>query len=275
MNEAKNKAAFAQGNASLSGTLIHQAKFVRVRGFVCPQPLVVKVQRGKKEITYHDQRVVVRAGQFVLLPDHFAMTICNIPDRAGLYEAVSLAVPRVSLEKALTRLEMQRMRPQKNLPILLEPLPKAALDLVDTFFFPCSSFNDLPQAIIDLRIEELAIWLALCGALLSLKPEKSLTERLREMIAFEPAFEWSVDYAAHLVAKSPATLRRHLAAEGSNFTKILREVRLVQSIELLQSTKFTIARVSAEVGYASPQQFSARFKSRFGFSPNEIRKNTA
>ena len=70
---------------------------------------------------------------------------------------------------------------------------------------------------------------------------------------------------------SEATLRRHLAAEGTGFAELLRDTRLTHALGLLQTTGFAVARVAEEAGYASPQQFAMRFRARFGLAPHEIR----
>lgn len=72
-------------------------------------------------------------------------------------------------------------------------------------------------------------------------------------------------------AMSESTLRRHLALEGYNLSKIILDIRMNFGLMLLQTTQKTILQIAQEVGYESGSRFAFYFKQRFGFSPKRLR----
>lgn len=253
----------------LPGLIVRQARQARMHGLVPAMPSVIRVETGIKEVLMADQPLRVTAGQFVLLPESAPMTICNIPDSGGLYTARVVMLPRPVIERAMARLP-NLVRPREKAPVLITALPPAAEALFDSFF-SASMVADLPGHLIELRLEEMALWLALAGAALAPDGPERQSDRLRALIAADPAARWSSAQAARLLAVSQATLRRRLAAEHTSFGALLRDVRLTHALGLLQTTGFSVARIAEEAGYASPQQFAVRFRARFGFAPHEIR----
>lgn len=261
----------------LPGMIIRQARRARMHGLVPAMPSLIRVEAGVKEVMTADLALSVRAGQFVLLPEGLPLTICNIPDvtgrYAGQYIAHALPLPRSAAERALARLP-GLPRPREKAPQQVPPLPAEAEALFSSLFAP-STFRSLPQDLLALKLEELALWLALSGIALAPDGPARLSDRLRSLIAADPAANWVTAHAASLLAVSEATLRRRLAAEGESFGQTLRDVRLTHALALLQTTDFSVARVAEEAGYASPQQFAVRFRSRFGLAPHEIRQPEA
>lgn len=251
---------------ALPGQIVRQARKARLHRLVSAMPALIGVVAGVKEVQGAGLALSVPAGSFVLLPEGLSLTICNIPDAAGRYEAQALPLPRPLVERALAR-RPDLARPRTAGPQILPTLPPEARGLHATFF----ATTLLPPDILALRLEELILWLALGGGLLPPAAPPRLSERLRARIAADPAAPWSAARAATLMAMSEATLRRHLAAEGTGFAGLLRDTRLIHALGLLQTTRFAVARVAEESGYASPQQFAMRFRARFGLAPHEIR----
>ncbi|MBL4927133.1 helix-turn-helix transcriptional regulator [Fuscibacter oryzae] len=252
----------------LPGVVLRQARRARMHGIVPTMPSLIQVRRGSKEVIATQLALTITEGQFVLLPDALPMTICNIPDAGGQYEAMVLPLPRAAAERALARLPaVQRPTARAPQPVVL---PAEGEALFAAFFAP-SPFAALPADVLVLKLEEMALWLALSGGVLAAEGLPRLADRLRGLIAADPAADWVAANVARLLGASEATLRRKLAAEGESFGAILRDVRLTHALGLLQTTPFPIARVAAEAGYASPQQFATRFRARFGLSPHEIR----
>lgn len=255
--------------SALPGVILRQARRARMHGLVPAMPSLIRVTAGVKEVLADGAPLSVASGQFVLLPEGMPLTICNIPDAAGHYIAQALPLPRAAIEAALTRLP-HLTRPRQKAPVLVPHLPPEAAALFAAMFAP-STFEMLPPDMLALKMEELALWLALSGAVLAPAGPARLSDRLRALIAADPAAGWSAPHAARQLAVSEATLRRRLAAEGGSFGLILRDVRLTHALALLQTTSFPIVRVAEEAGYASPQQFAVRFRARFGLAPHEIR----
>lgn len=53
----------------------------------------------------------------------------------------------------------------------------------------------------------------------------------------------------------------------------LTDQRLNLALQYLRDTQKTAAEIAYSTGYASPQHFNNAFKSKFGFTPNSVRKN--
>ena len=70
---------------------------------------------------------------------------------------------------------------------------------------------------------------------------------------------------------SPATLRRHLKAEGQGFAAIRDEVRAVAAQRLLRDSDRPIAAIAAELGYSEPGAFHRAFRKWTGLSPGGFR----
>ncbi len=255
-------------NTPLPGIFLRQARRARMHGIVPTMPSLIRVRAGVKEVVSPAAPLSIFAGQYVLLPEALPMTICNIPDPGGRYEAMVLPLPRPAVERALARLpDIQRPATRAPQRVLLPPEGKS---LFSAFFAP-SPFATLPSDVLAMRLEELVLWLALSGGVLAAGTPPRLAERLRGLIAADPAASWVAAEAARRLGASEATLRRKLADEGESFGSILRDVRLTHALGLLQTTPFPVARIAAEAGYASPQQFATRFRTRFGLAPHEIR----
>lgn len=60
---------------------------------------------------------------------------------------------------------------------------------------------------------------------------------------------------------------------GVNFVNFLKEIRINQAKELLETTDWKIQEISSKVGYENEKNFMKIFKSTCGISPTEYRKN--
>ncbi|WP_286716110.1 helix-turn-helix domain-containing protein, partial [Thalassolituus sp. UBA2009] len=52
---------------------------------------------------------------------------------------------------------------------------------------------------------------------------------------------------------------------------LLSQLRLVQGLNLLQTSSLSVQQVADACGYRSASRFSERFRERFGTSPAELR----
>jgi AraC-like DNA-binding protein len=82
----------------------------------------------------------------------------------------------------------------------------------------------------------------------------------------------SLQEAARALGHSPRSLQRRLAEEGKSFRGEREAARIRAARELLRHGEAKIAAVAAEVGFASAQHFSARFRAVTGMSPREFRR---
>ncbi|HZS36454.1 MAG TPA: helix-turn-helix domain-containing protein [Polyangia bacterium] len=119
------------------------------------------------------------------------------------------------------------------------------------------------------------------------EPDASLDERLREILAevrgTAPLLDAlrallreqlvSPDLAAicRTLSLSARTLQRRLHEEGTSFHKELLAARVEEARRRLRDSDDPLTVVALEVGFASPQHFSARFRDAFGESPSAWR----
>lgn len=81
----------------------------------------------------------------------------------------------------------------------------------------------------------------------------------------------SLKEAAYFLDRSPSTLRRQLVREGTSFQTIKNEWRQQQAEELLQTTQYTLEKISGLLGYENTCVFSRAFKSWTGLAPSAYR----
>ncbi|MCD7842712.1 MAG: AraC family transcriptional regulator, partial [Lachnospiraceae bacterium] len=60
---------------------------------------------------------------------------------------------------------------------------------------------------------------------------------------------------------------------GENFVSFLRNIRMEEAKRLLAQTQLRVVEISQKVGYENEKHFMKTFKSVYGVSPSEFRKN--
>jgi AraC-like DNA-binding protein len=77
---------------------------------------------------------------------------------------------------------------------------------------------------------------------------------------------------AHESGLSVYSLSRKLySIKKKRISQFIREVRLKQSMEMLQNETFTVSEVAYKVGFGSPAYFNKCFREYFGYTPGEVR----
>lgn len=92
-----------------------------------------------------------------------------------------------------------------------------------------------------------------------------------EIIQTNPTFRWKISDVARVLHTSDAILRASLAKEGFTFREILNDTKLEYAYELVNDSQMRIKEIVSLFGYACASQFSAKFKRKYGFSPNDLR----
>lgn len=86
-------------------------------------------------------------------------------------------------------------------------------------------------------------------------------------------FPHTLATAASNASMSERSFTRHFKKSmGTNFIQWLTQQRLHLSLELLESTSFSITQVAFEAGFSSEQNFRKHFKHAFDTTPNAWRK---
>jgi len=65
-------------------------------------------------------------------------------------------------------------------------------------------------------------------------------------------------------------LRKVKASTGKSVNKLIKEIRLSESVKLLQKEEFTGSEIAYKVGFSSPQYFNKCFHDFYGFPPGEF-----
>ena len=105
---------------------------------------------------------------------------------------------------------------------------------------------------------------------------RALGQRIRRCIATQlPTGRATLEQVAALMAMSPRSLQRQLAAEGFRFADLLAEVRKALAATYLKDSAHPITSVASLLGYASPSAFTRWFAASFGMSPQAWRKANA
>lgn len=244
-----------------------RAKFHRI---ISPLPAVVWVFSGEKRLTSRTGSASIRKGQMVLLPENEPLSVENIPEQGSLYEANVLAFDREIFERAYERFsltERSRRRHFQNAVIndgLRDSFLRARSVLCEA--------NEIPRQIVEHRCEELVIWMAQAGALLSRAKPQVVADQVRTILFSDLAKDWSAADIASALAMSEATLRRRLRSEKTSFSEVLSESRLSAALSLLQTTDWKVAAVAKAVGYSSASRFAKRFRDRFDVAPRALRR---
>ncbi|WP_347957231.1 AraC family transcriptional regulator [Gordonia aichiensis] len=106
--------------------------------------------------------------------------------------------------------------------------------------------------------------------------ERSAVERTRELIEMLlPTGRCSADQVARSLGVDRRTVHRHLAAEGSSFSREVDQVRTELARHLVAGRRYQIAEVGRMLGFETAGNFSRWFRSRFGASPREFRKRNS
>jgi AraC-like DNA-binding protein len=93
---------------------------------------------------------------------------------------------------------------------------------------------------------------------------------LREADGVQPSREMLAD----LLGMSPRTLSRNLAAEGIDFRRLARSIRLQRASAMLLDRAWPVTDVAYRLGYRDVAAFTHAFRTAYGISPREYRLST-
>ena len=103
--------------------------------------------------------------------------------------------------------------------------------------------------------------------------KNSQLNQLLTKIRQNPTAYYRLDDLAENLAMSRRTFTRHFQkATGSSFTQWLINLRLQNSLELLEITTLSIEQIAEQVGFHSTVSFREHFKNRYKVNPSQWRK---
>jgi AraC-like DNA-binding protein len=242
------------------------------------QPAMILVDRGIKAIrTARGASVRAVPGQAVTLGGNQTVDFTNsVPDGTH-YEARWLLFDDALLADAHYLSLASQVEPPGKTPAsaqLLRRVPANLADAFDRAGHALALGEQLPDAVVRLRVLEVMQWLLEEGIVLRSSPvHPSASVKLRALIAGRLDEAWPAGRVAGDMALSEATLRRRLAAEGTSLTDLLADARMATALTLLQATTQSVSQIALSVGYGSQSRFAVRFRHRFGFAPTAVRSH--
>ena len=108
------------------------------------------------------------------------------------------------------------------------------------------------------------------------KRHAALAETVHERLTADGFGHITIEQlAAELGVGTTALKTSFKTVYGVPIYQYQKDLRLQKAQRLLRETALPVSDVAAEVGYANPAKFSSAFKSRFGVSPTEYKKQQA
>lgn len=236
----------------------------RLAAIKLEHPVIGIVLRGKKEVWLGDVSQTFSPGSVLVLPRNIPMSVVNIPAEGGIYKSLILEVP--VLPEAVAPFTLAERRAQeKAAPGFGVWLTE---DLVEALSHAATAINqaEISETLRALRLTEIL-------TLLRQLPEAralfaaSLAEEVTWLMGSEPTRDWSVGVVARETGLGASTLRRRLAAEGTSFRALLRQVRLSAGRSALAQGASSLTAAEAS-GYVSRSHFARRYRESFGTTPS-------
>ncbi len=229
---------------------------------VVDQATLILVEQGRKRITWPGGTSGAGPGEALSLQAGETVDIANSPGPDGTYRALWIVWSPELLAEPLRR----------------SPRVAAHTALGDDFraayyraFDSLDAADGLPASISISRLGEVLLWLAERGFHFHPPGPASIGQQVRRLLSTDPSADWSMEKVAQETATSVPTLRRRLTAEGVAFRHLIQDVRMSHALALLQNTDEPVLHVALAAGYASASRFAARFRTRFGYLPTDIR----
>lgn len=114
-----------------------------------------------------------------------------------------------------------------------------------------------------------------CPLLFRLSASSDPIAHSLQLIASDPAANWSVASLAQKVGMSRSNFAARFAVEvGRTPMEVITERRMLFAAEMLEQGELKIVEVSARAGYRSEAAFSRRFTRHFGLSPSQVRRKS-
>lgn len=110
-----------------------------------------------------------------------------------------------------------------------------------------------------------------------LSMDDALIQKLKEILEANLSNEnFGVSELATEAGISRSQLHRRLKDSiGKSSSQFIREYRLDRAMEMLKQNSETASEISYKVGFSSPTYFSTTFKNFYGYSPGEVKFQTA
>jgi AraC-like DNA-binding protein len=106
------------------------------------------------------------------------------------------------------------------------------------------------------------------------EPDLSTTEKVRRLVrSLLPTGRCSIEAVALELDCDRRTIHRHLAADGTTFSAVLRDVRAELVVRYLESSRRPLAEIADALGFASHAALARWFRAEFDCSITAWRRN--
>ncbi len=259
------RTVLARPGVGAAGHIVQRADLTSHR-VVVDQATLILVEDGKKRIRWSGGERAAAPGEALSLQAGEVVDIANKPGRSGTYRALWLCWS----PELLATPSVGRRRSSPGV-ALHTKLGEAFRGSFYRAFDGLGDAEGLPASIATSRLHEVLLWLDERGFHFSPPVPASLGQRVRRLLSTDPSADWSMEVVAQQTATSVATLRRRLTVEGLAFRELVHDVRMSHALSLLQNTETPVLQIALATGYASPSRFAARFRTRFGYLPTDVR----
>jgi len=257
---------FVRPGVGIAANILQQRELEFKRLFI-EHPVLIYVDAGIKSVRWEDGEFIIRAGEAIALAGGQSVDITNRLDVDGSYRAHWLVCDGGAIDRYADS-NPDQPGIARALPIMQShgefgAALQRALQAVKN--------PEIPDDIARHRVAELLLWIGMHGGRFAPTLELTLAAKIRRHIGCDLSQDWSSPGLAKSFAMSESTLRRKLADEGTTLSALILDTRMSFALKLLQSTRQPVTQIALTVGYQTPSHFAARFKSRFGFAPTQLR----
>ncbi|KNC67573.1 AraC family transcriptional regulator [Pseudoalteromonas ardens] len=102
-------------------------------------------------------------------------------------------------------------------------------------------------------------------------PPQLLQAHLRRLFRKNLGQAWSLEYTANYLGMSPATLKRRLKQDGTNFKLLVDEVRGQEALHLMDLNQWNNSQLASTMAFADVHSFRRAFKRWTGAVPSAFR----
>lgn len=193
----------------------------------------------------------------------FSIPHARVEDDVVVIEAYADALP-ADVRDFLVRRDLAAVEAVLR-ELFLGTLPTTFDGEVGRLTFPAAYLEaELPRANPAAR----ALAESVCADLAGRRRDGSgLAQQVRILLAQRLAFDPSIGGVASALAMGERTLRRHLAADGTSFQRLLDEVRISVARQLLATGSLSVGQVAHRLGYAEPASFIHAHRRWHGTTP--------
>jgi AraC-like DNA-binding protein len=243
----------------------YKAKEVqKLKDVVIINPCIIWVLSGMKNISLGRYKYNLKNGDAILLGANSKLNFENIPIN-GLFfskQIIFFKPPKVEFFKQTVKnFEVYKYRHIK-----LDYQLKMTLDLLhqsDVILKNINTRHMWLDGLYLLLAEEYYL------QVLFLSSEDSFNEKVYEVLEKMQPSDHKIENVCSILGVSKATLIRRLKKAGTQFKKIVRQVRMNKALFLMQKRELLLEDISFSCGYQSVELLVVYFKEEFGITPKE------